>query len=642
MPQQGVVVVADHVRIPAIDSYDIRIVRGGVIEGTLRDADSGAPIAGATVVADEWDGTPGPWLGAGVTDAEGRYRLSTWRRASRLTSFHVDDTRYASHPVEVVGVEGLNWGVVDGQHFVLDLRARRAASVKGRLLGPDGPLGSFRVVAEQPRRLLVHTVTAADGTFRLSGLASGYAMLSVCVTASDADYVPGMNVDNPDVRTELGGIDLDPGELEVGDVLLPLTRASIRGRVVDEDGDPIAGAEVVGNQGSLTARFRTGADGRFAADVAFVGTGTWFEVHRRGFLVQGFAISYAIHGVDPLVLRRPPTVTVVVREADGRPLPHAEVTKRARDDWDDAVDVFTDPSGKVTSHASSVIAARYPSDGASPAPVREGVAQFRAPTRVAGKVVASDGGEPLGDVVIRSLSATSGVIDWPMPVLARTDAAGRFAFDLRVDPEDPHAYDGVVFESVGRIGIVTRMDALGAAMVVELRPAYDVRVRLRHPDGKPVDHVLVQVDSPDEEGDGVLLQQRGTSDASGLAIFPGVPPGTIEVLAYHALHGGADVTTTTGAGEIVLVLAERAELEVMVIDVHGNAVAGASVDATWAPEGEDDRSVENTDVAGRAVMNVLKSTALSILCTKDGYEPVERKDVRVGAEPLKVVLVEEK
>lgn len=225
---------------------------GGVIEGTVVDA-QGAPIAGAVVVAG--DGAirvftgrdPMPPMPALVrTDAEGRFRAvglaaGTW-------------------PVRVRAAELAPWqgtcDVVIGRPAMLAVTLSPGATVRGIVHGASGATvhGAEVEVGTADDIAYTHAFTAADGSFELRGLAAGEARLAAAHAALGKASLA--------VRTEAGA---------VTECTLQLSRGvELRGRVLDENGAPVAGAlisctgEAARSGWSHWMGARTEDDGRFA------------------------------------------------------------------------------------------------------------------------------------------------------------------------------------------------------------------------------------------------------------------------------------------------------------------------------------------------------------------------------------------
>lgn len=131
-------------------------------------------------------------------------------------------------------------------------------TVEGRVLGPDGqPMRNVEVIAAPDRRssdVLARTRTDGEGMFVI-------ARLPVERGCSIRATVPGLT-------TATGFASLTPEQPNAGVELRLWHANTLRGRVVDTDGKPIANAAVLGSKdfaffATLSPEARTDAEGRF-------------------------------------------------------------------------------------------------------------------------------------------------------------------------------------------------------------------------------------------------------------------------------------------------------------------------------------------------------------------------------------------
>jgi protocatechuate 3,4-dioxygenase beta subunit len=270
---------------------------GCSIAGTVFDAASLEPRAGVEVVAlrrrpgfdrlfARMQGLlgDGVWtdatdrvdaLGRAVTGGDGRFVIEDLPAGLVFVEAR-DDYAFARSAPEVRLAPG---GREDGVEVLVEAGGR----VAGRVLGPDGPVAGARVVLRpglsaflgqitQRRYAWRETETADDGTFALRGVPPG-----VGYQASATG--PGIAL--------VSASDLEVGEGRTTTTELRAGRgARVEGLVVDEDGRPVAGAEiamvyldvsrVLFSADGRTEPVRTGPDGMFRLDhvapgrVAFV------------------------------------------------------------------------------------------------------------------------------------------------------------------------------------------------------------------------------------------------------------------------------------------------------------------------------------------------------------------------------------
>jgi hypothetical protein len=141
-----------------------------LIEGTVREAGTGKPVAGATVVV-------GGNTGSALSDAQGRYRVRGLHKAQRY-SLHVTPPKNAS-------LIGRSASVAEGPARLEPLRADvellRGVVVTGRVLdkvtgkGVEStvafhPLPANPFAKKAPRDLAMYTQTDPQGRFRLVSL----------------------------------------------------------------------------------------------------------------------------------------------------------------------------------------------------------------------------------------------------------------------------------------------------------------------------------------------------------------------------------------------------------------------------------------------------------------------------------------
>jgi large repetitive protein len=265
---------------------------GATARGRVVDAATGAPIPGVSVTA------RADAMGAifsARSDQHGAYVVTALAPGSYTLS--ADEPRYVAWSREHVTLAA-------GQSLATDIVLERGATLTGRTVDPNGlPIDGARIQVSpndqsgmdafmrlvQAKDLVR---TARDGSFKATRLRPGPRQSLV---ASHDDF---------ESRT-VGGIDLVPGTTRSITITLPRGR-SVQGIVRDEDGVPLAGAQVhlmqsmsfhsrrgqmsfVGGPGQRPA-VETGPDGRF--DLRGLSVGEYrMSVEKRG---------YSSESVDPL------------------------------------------------------------------------------------------------------------------------------------------------------------------------------------------------------------------------------------------------------------------------------------------------------------------------------------------------------
>jgi beta-lactamase regulating signal transducer with metallopeptidase domain len=293
------------------ESQEARLEPGVPISGVVQD-EAGKPIAQASVTAmataTEQDNTRKMYeLGTTKTDEQGRWRIDDAPANVAGVSLHVHHPDYRRRPGQ--GEGGREWRTI----------LAKGSTVKGRVVDRSGkPVKGAQVVdTGGPNFGGDRKPVATDelGAYTLRGCEAS----PVLVTAQAEGFGP-----------EYREVDV-PNQGEVEAPVIQLGKAStLRVRVVDRAGKPVAGAHVVadtwrGHRWSLTVRIQTDAAGRI----------TWTSAPSDAVLFVIFKHGYMRKDLLPLtasdqehVVKLDPELVIsgsVTDAVTGKPMPRFRV-----------------------------------------------------------------------------------------------------------------------------------------------------------------------------------------------------------------------------------------------------------------------------------------------------------------------------
>lgn len=267
--------------VTAGEPLDVRLMRGVPLSGTITDSDTGDAVPGAEVV---W----GHLCGRSVWRREGRQavRVANPRRAIETTSTDGQGRfRFDAVPPSVVVharaagyCVGLGSGqAVPGEPFRIALELRPSVEIRGRVVDERGdPVPGARLRCTP--LLFEHVplswcgspgaedvVTGPDGGYWFHAPGSARGEVRFRVHAHSPSSLTTAGLEYPDARRASRELRPVPGTpLEVEDFVLPVPVVAARGviRVVDEHGEPVAGAEVECRGAHVPAEVPFGSAGR--------------------------------------------------------------------------------------------------------------------------------------------------------------------------------------------------------------------------------------------------------------------------------------------------------------------------------------------------------------------------------------------
>lgn len=336
------------------DGNDVKLARGGLATGLVRDAD-GKPIEGAAVRAtfarlpnvrssdvltqissfislqDFPENSAPERAFSAKTDADGRWTLPDLPLGASVT-VALDDSRFVSESVSTTVSSTLP---APGDTKGL-LTAHPGARVKGRALYPNGkPVVGARVMASNNTQnsSSTTTTTGADGTYTLMGLGAGQGTVSiqppsgdwVTSSAANVQFVAGEEMRAPDITLSQGVV--------------------LTGRVLETDSKaPVVGAQVNANGVAATSD----AKGVYQLRVPLGDLQIYVPQPPPDFVHSWSPVSLTVSAqtktVPDISLRRGQTLSGTAKDDNGKPVvgavlsvsnngPNSEATTDANGNW---------------------------------------------------------------------------------------------------------------------------------------------------------------------------------------------------------------------------------------------------------------------------------------------------------------------
>jgi protocatechuate 3,4-dioxygenase beta subunit len=678
-------VVVAAVRIPAVDRLDLRVVRGGVLRGTVRGEEDGEPVAGAKVSA--WSRSArGTAYAVTFADEEGRY-------AFEPLPGPVMNSLYAEAEGWITTFRSTQIWVAHGEEATHDLVLVRGARLSGTVTGPDGPVADAQVRVWYTRRegyaAAATCRTDAEGRYETDSVRAGPVLVQVTKSGllqSDAPRDWQQAFTSGQVPERYRATVPEKGEATLD---IALSRGGIlEGKVVDEEGQPLAATRVSVQRSAIWTE--SDADGAFRlvgvpteTTVAVVGYKTGY-VTTEPTSVE--VPSADVVGDVVVRLRAAPVVTGKVGTEDGRPVPGARITVYAgsyrprpfrpeQRPREASATAAADGSFEATipmvrgqfvlvaeavGYAPSVSETVNMTADSGPVEVN---LVMRLGAELQGRVVA-DGAPVAGARIGVDLTARTGrrLGGWQQaqqmyPVQAVTDADGRFLVT--------HVGEGpaeIVAEAVGYVRAWTRVDVPATAdVVVELKPALGITGSVLYADGTPAANVQLYVRpvKPGGEPDrtGQIAPVSATSQADGSFTLEGLEDRHYKVIVQTSYWSeGASIQATEsdpvrpGSAPVRLTVQRGEEISGRVVSEDGRPVPMVAVTSraegqTRPPSGLAISSHAQSDGDGRFRLRGLMpgTHTLSFQPGSFGRDPAShapgrREDVPSGTTDLEIVL----
>ncbi|MEM7164210.1 MAG: sigma-70 family RNA polymerase sigma factor [Planctomycetota bacterium] len=574
----------------------------GEVYGRVIDA-SGDPVVGLWVhaVAARTDREGGPLpvklpaprpktlAGGATTDASGRYSLTDLAVGDYSLVVQGQGIRVTRRP----GI-----AVLGGSVEEVDIVVLPGLAIRGVVLTPGGePVVGARVTAERPMEQLwgqgtrvilgdsarealgyapdFEVATDNEGRFLMSGLDD----VAYTITATLEPWAPTIESGVQASAAASGGALVE---------LTMVTAASIVGTVVNEQGDPVADAIVVGVAGGgVTATIRTDVEGHFELSGLVPGS-VELRGHASDFvpmIERGIRVEAGVATEVTLVLEAGVAISGLVVDSAGNPIPGARVRVRP------VVATNDETSGELQAVQPYAPGVTTTSDGAFELnQLRSGV-EYRGDVRALGYTtgiiepfVVPDGGGELPEVVLGEGARWTGVV---------VDAAGDPVLGADVQVAAGPIADGVLGEALRerlRAGASTATTRTDAAGQFELRGVTPGQRRLR-------------------------VSARG----------------------YTPYLSDAVELTEGQVHDVTVVLERGLEISGVVVDSNGQPVSGAKV--AFHRSGQLGAAYQlTTNEEGRFEKSGLGTEAFELRVSAVGLAPWSESNVSAPQQGLKVVL----
>jgi hypothetical protein len=552
------------------------------------------------------------------------------------------------------------------------LAQKPVATVQGRVLGPDGlPMPNVEVHAKAGARddaILAKARTDGDGMFVIARLPDdrGVAILA---------QPPGHTV-------SFAWAALSPERPFAGVGLRVYEANTLRGRVVDPDGKPIAGVSVLGTKdrtwfhGSTQAvETKSDADGRFELRGVPIGDCV-VRAYAPGFALRehtltafadrdielppllredGTTLMVAVDGLSPEEAAKVTLRIYATRRGTGFRMPNAVENTTLAADGTCRLTGLPDAEWHVEPSLPGVTF--DPRSAETKAGERSPRLPFRiardGSTRIRGRLT-DRAGKPLANETLLCRTQRSQSMNGGRPGRATTDAEGRFTLDAPLvvgEPYSLHLVDSAHAlqqpktqamwgHSDPRFLVRWEGDAdPEKELALVAVPAAKLTVTLRNRDRQPVPFLDLKLQI-DREPFQLNELAYATTSRDGVASFPGVHGTDFDVVVFG---GGGTVRSEPfrlQAGEhkqLELVVTPAGRVEGRVVDEAGKPLAGVRVSlsqvdlATGQPR-SDSRYGVPSDRRGRFVFSSVAAGGHRVVVGADA-----KTDGRGMSEPFEVV-----
>ncbi|HEX5715070.1 MAG TPA: carboxypeptidase regulatory-like domain-containing protein [Thermoanaerobaculia bacterium] len=611
-----------------------RPARPGTVTGKVVDARTGKPIAGALV----WSGLP-PDLPPVRTAEDGTFSLPVLAAGK---SFGVAAPGYEMSEPQPAS---------PGKRVAVALK--RTAAIRGQVVDKAGAPIAGAVIEIRPgpawnrgsSLYMSHLFSRADGSFSFHGLLPGGAYRLVA-------HRRGYGRSEVEVKTSPAG-QPTPARIVLG------SGTTVTGRVVDEGGNPIEGAEIlmtdveIPDPGGLV-QTTSEATGAFTIPHLIPGSFQIFA-RRAGHAPASRAGVVVPEGdtrvdVGEIVLKGGSAIEGRVTDASGRAVEGAEVRTYSDQGLIDPRKAFAEeePPPDARSGPDGLFriedlerGRRYTVTVWHPAHPREAVPDVEAPTAdpvlielqpartLSGRVVGPEG-EPVPDAEITAV-LTFGLGGRSHLPLARTDSAGEFqGSDLKPGLLDLQVTARGYRETWWK-GVQVPQDRDPEPVTITMERGSVLEIRARDREGNPLSdvRVLVWPTNPPERAWPRHPFGRPITDGDGLARFDDLAPGEYTVSGMTSGRSAeANVRLGSGTTRVDLLFEHGIAVAGRVVNEEGEPVPFATVHAAEG-EGMTARGV-SSQADGSFVIPDLEEGEYRLTASAKGYGKSEPQRLRLG------------
>lgn len=636
----------------------LKLAKGATVGGTVRDAKTQVPLAGAEVRVGRRGPLDGPLAVSAITDAKGNYAIHPVAPGSyQITVFR---TGYA--------VSEASASLAAGQSSQKPFVATPLARISGTVLDEDKrPVAAAAVAAQPVSRdpiMMVRGFRGGGGGLTYSGPDGRF----VARTDGDADVqVEATKKGFPSAKSN--SFRISAGERKSGVVITIPRGIAITGRVTDRDGKPLSGvavsaAESEGFTGGIRRVVMNALRQRDEDAVQTASDGTFTIRLKEGtydlaFKREGYAIK-SVRGEQVNATTKPVEVTLdrgveiagrVVRSGSG--VEGVNVFAITPESQASAV---TGPAGTFTlsdlTPGSMMVNFSKPDDfiqqmRSITAPARDVLIEIPAGGRISGRVLDKATHQPVTSFQA-GLSGTRGgggfVFAGPPQMRSFTSDDGSFALE-GVQPGQLTLVVQAPGYTETRVPSITVEESKTVANIeVELDRGVRVTGHVTGPDGAPLSGARVSVDSGVRIGGGMVRvgadQSVATTDANGDYALESVEGGeqTLNFAYSGLLPEQKSVQLSGREARVDVQLSSGLRVGGQVITEAGVPVPDASVRASSAAAGGFGRSTR-TEADGMFQFDGLAPGRYSFFASKSGFADGSLRDVDIAADaPIRVVM----